>query len=216
MRRRGVGAALLAGVVGLTGCTAAEEPPAKTSTPAPEPTTLASYDARGVTVVRGPFCDRVSPTALEHALGEMPEGHRSWENGDRLRLPDGTRDRVQEYGCSWTGPDGTRAAAWVFAPPVTPKRARTLVREATGPECSTTGGGDFGDPSVATTCTDAGVTQWAHRGLFGDAWLSCTLEPGSDTSDETSDETSGEAGGESSVEERASAWCVAVLEAARA
>jgi hypothetical protein len=202
MRRRALGAALVAAVTCVAACTGSDEtPPESTPAPTPEPTTLASYDVTGVGVVRGPFCDRVSPTGIEHALGAAPEAHGAWENGDRVRLPDGSRDRVQEYGCSWTAADGTRASAWVFAPPVTPQRARSLVREATGTECSTHGGGDFGDPSVATTCTTDGTTVHAYRGLFGDAWLSCTLSVPGDVAE---------------VEARTSAWCVAVLEAARA
>jgi hypothetical protein len=206
MRRGRLGAALVAGatgavgVIGLTACSGpAESPPEPAA--APKPTTLASYDTAGVGVVRGPFCDRVSPTGIEHALGDAPEEHRTWQNGDRVRLPDGTRDRVQEYGCSWTAGDGTRATAWVFAPPITPQRARSLVREATGGGCSTHGGGAFGRPSVATTCTADGATERAHRGLFGDAWLTCTLETTGDGAE---------------LGERTSAWCVAVLEAARA
>jgi hypothetical protein len=200
---QGVGTLLV--VLLLTGCTGLgggdagagpDEAPAAT-----QPTSLASYDARGVTVVRGPFCQRVSPTGVEHALGEPPRRSRGWANGDRVRLPDGTRDRVQEFGCSWTGPGGAVARAWVFATPITRERARGLARDAGGPGCRARTGVGFGQVSVSTRCTERGRTTATYRGLFGDAWLTCEL-----TADAPAE----------AVVQRTGEWCVAVLEATRA
>lgn len=199
MRGRILGVALAGGVWWLTGCTADDEQPEPD--PQAEPTTLASYDAEGLSVVRGPFCDRVSPTGIEHALGDAPETHDAWDNGDLVRLPDGSRDRIHEHGCSWTAEDGTRARAWVFVPPVTVRQARSLVEDASGPACSTTPQTDFGRVSLATSCAEDGVTEQTYRGLFSDAWLTCSLS----VPDESSD-----------LDQRTSAWCVSVLEAARA
>lgn len=182
--------------------------PADTPAPAPrpeadpQPTTLASYDTTGVGAVRGPFCDRVSPTGIEHALEDVPADSEAWDNGDRVRLPDGSRDRVQEFGCRWTAADGTQASAWVFAPPVTRAEARTLRRERPGQGCSTHRGDDLGSPSVVWRCEDSeGSTEERYAGLLGDAWLTCTLS------------ASGPADRELDV--RTSEWCVAVVEAAR-
>ena len=201
-RRPGAAALVLL----LAGCTpTTEDPPerpAPRQVPTAEPTSLASYETDGVAVTRGPFCDRVSPTGIEHALGAVAESHEEYGNGDRLRLPDGSRTISHEYGCTWTDADGTTARAWVFVPPVTAGWARELVAEAAQPgRCRRTGSGEFGTPSVAVSCrTEAGAeTSW--RGLYGDAWLVCSLagpEPAA------------------ALDRRVDEWCVAVLEAARA
>ncbi|GAA1476370.1 hypothetical protein GCM10009623_08160 [Nocardioides aestuarii] len=170
--------------------------------PAAEPTTLASYDVAGVEVARAPFCERVSPTGIEHALGGPPASNETWDNGDRVRLPDGSRDRVQEYGCRWTAADGTTASAWVFVPPVDPRAARALAREEPAADCTRIEGDRFGGPSVTWACPTEGGTQERYAGRLGDAWLTCTLTAagGRDTEADT----------------RTSEWCVAVVEAARA
>jgi len=187
----------------LAACTVARRDPGPSGPDPPgdpTPTTLEAYDAAGTAVSRSPFCDRVSPTGIEHALGEAARSHRDHGNGDRVRLPDGTRTIAHEYGCEWRGVGGVVARAWVFVPPVPRGRARALVEEAVAGRCSRTGSGDFGSPSVATRCrTDEGVER-SWRGLFGDAWLVCTL-------------TSRERG--VATEQRTSEWCVSVLEAAR-
>ncbi len=172
----------------------------------PRPTTLASYDAQGAVVVRGPFCDRVSPTGIEHALGDVPARSEAWDNGDRVRLPDGSHDRVHEYGCRWTAADGTRAEAWVFAPPVAARQARELRRERPDERCRIFRGDDFGTASVGWRCRDgagsAGGTEERYAGLFGDGWLTCTL--------------SGAGAPAAELDVRTSEWCVSVLDAARA
>lgn len=191
---------------GLNGCSAPEAPPAPEPEVEPLPSTLESYGTTGVNVVRGPFCDRVSPTGVEHALADVPADSESWENGDRERLPDGTRDRVQEYGCRWTAADGTQASAWVFAPPVTPALARTLSRDLVhdgyGARCRPAlGAADFGAPGATATCMlDTGNSLIERAGLFGDAWLTCTLSAPGDPAD---------------LPARASEWCVHVIEATR-
>ena len=136
----------------------------------------------------------------------MPADSESWVNGDRERLPDGTRDRVQEYGCRWTAADGSQASAWVFAPPVTPTEAgalsRDVVRDGYGAACRPApGAADFGAPGAAATCTlDTGNSLVERAGLFGDAWLTCSLSAPGDPAD---------------LPARASEWCVQVVEAAR-
>ncbi len=201
--RRVVAATSAAVVLLLAACTTGSSGPGPSSgdTPAAEPTTLESYDTDEVAVERAPFCDRVSPTGIEHALDQAAGSHRDWGNGDRVRLPDGTRTIAHEYGCEWAGADGVIARAWVFVPPVTRGRAGRLVDDAVAGRCARTGSDEFGTPSVATRCrTDEGVER-SWRGLFGDAWLVCTL---------TSPDAS------ASTDERTSEWCVSVLDAARA
>jgi hypothetical protein len=195
---RWIGAAATALLLG--GCSLVGESPEQG--PEADPTTLTSYDAKEAEVVRGPFCDRVSPTGVEHALGAVPADGERWENGDRVRLPDGSRDRVHEFGCRWTGEDGAVATAYLFVPPVTPPEARSLARDATGAGCSTFAAQGFGRPNVATRCVDEdATTELTYRGLFGDAWVVCSLQTPGDPA---------------SLPTRASAWCVEVLEAARA
>jgi hypothetical protein len=195
---RWIGAAATALLLG--GCSLVGESPEQG--PEADPTTLTSYDAKEAEVVRGPFCDRVSPTGVEHALGAVPADGERWENGDRVRLADGSRDRVHEFGCRWTGEDGAVATAYLFVPPVTPPEARSLARDAIGAGCSTFAAQGFGRPNVATRCVDEdATTELTYRGLFGDAWLVCSLQTPGDPA---------------SLPTRASAWCVEVLEAARA
>lgn len=182
----------------------ADQPSAPTggpARPAAEPTTLASYDVGGVEVARAPFCERVSPTGIEHALGGPPASNETWDNGDRVRLPDGSRDRVQEYGCTWTAADGTTASAWVFVPPVDRRAARSLAREEPAADCMRIDGDRFGSPSVTWDCPTEGGTQERYAGRLGDAWLTCTL-----TSSGVRD---------AGTDSRTSEWCVAVVEAAR-
>jgi hypothetical protein len=176
-----------------------EGPPQPTASP--EPTTLASYDVRGVRVARAPFCDRVSPTGIEHALDDVPADSEAWGNGDLVRLPDGTRDRVQEYGCAWTAADGTRASAWVLVPPVDRGTARDLAREEPAEGCRPFDGDPFGGLSATWACPTEGGTEERYAGRLGDAWLTCSLDVSGLRDAET--------------DSRASEWCVTVVEAAR-
>lgn len=199
-RPRRLAAVVATVAVLLGGCT--EAPPE----PAPQPkdpgTPLASYDTTAVAVDRAPFCDRVEPSAVEEALDRPAKQTKSYDNGDALTLPDGEKDVAHEYGCAWVARRVT-ARAWVFAPPVTPGRARALVRTAV-----TTGGCPvqergpaFGRPSVARVCRTPDLAEASYRGLFGDAWLSCSVSlRGVDDLD---------------LLDRAGRWCVAVAEAAR-
>jgi hypothetical protein len=173
---RGIAAGLLVlGLVALGGCQGT--PSAEPTTPPPTPTTtpLSAYS----TPIRAPvsrslFCDRVSPTAIEHAIGGPAEESTKWVNGD----PTPTGDRGREYGCSWsaTGSSGGgHASAWVFAPPITRARATALAKMSPGMKCERSKSAlEFGDPRSSYVCrlnTGAQVTQLA--GLFGDAWLTC-------------------------------------------
>jgi hypothetical protein len=187
---------VLAIALGLTGCTSeAPEPDAK---PSVDASPLASYDTGRIAVVRSPFCDRITSEAVRDALGDAADDTVAWNPGDPV--PGLARDRGHEFGCRYATDDGIAAQAWLFAPPVTPARARELMRESKG--CWRAEGTDFGDPSAATRCGSDGTVAIGYRGLFGDAWLSCTVEASG--REEPADLT-----------ERADRWCAQVLEATR-
>jgi hypothetical protein len=191
------GAAVAAGVV-------LREPDQRPAPPAdPLATRLAAIDTGTAVVRRAPFCGAVPPAATVAATaGRSPE-LTSWSNGDRLRVGSGT-EVAHEYGCSWRSPSGTVAAAWVFAPPVTPQRGRELATAAAGAGCrQLTGAAAYGDPSAALTCTSGTRTTVSYRGLFGDAWLVCEL---------TATDPSAVTG----LPDLADRWCAQVLLAAGA
>lgn len=173
-------------------------------TPAPEAasyqgTDLADFDTTTAVVQRAPFCELVAEEAVEEALGGAGE-LTAWGNGEQAAaLPDG--DVAHEYGCGYTGA-GTEARAWVFAPPVTRTRAQALAEVSPAKGCTATAGAAaFGSPSAATTCTSGEQRTVSWRGLFGDAWLTCSLTQGVGTP-------------EADLVARAGRWCVAVAQAA--
>lgn len=206
----GAAAAVLV-TVGVSACDdGGEQPAADRSAPATPTSTgtpLASLDTSRMSVARASFCDRVAPTAVEAAVDSRQYDDTSYSNGDHARLTSGLSDVAHEYSCAWTAPDGTQARAWVFAPPVTPSQARRLSRAELRPGCTRAStDAAFGSRSVATSCghqaTGAGRGLGYH-GLFGDAWLSCTL-------------TAPKGKAPDDLPERADHWCAAVLRAASA
>jgi hypothetical protein len=164
-------------------------------------TPLSKYDATGVVVARGPFCDALDDRQVSAALGSDPADSSSWENGDTIDVGNGVQDVTHEFGCRYTAADGTIAQAWVFAPPVDAEQAQRLAKGAAkGPGCAAGAGAAFGTPTIALTCTKDDVARASYRGLFGDAWLVC--------------EVARPAGATWDVADRAGRWCVGVLEAA--
>ena len=118
----------------------------------------------------------MADAAVEEALGAAPEEASAYGNGDQARLAPGIRDRAHEYGCSWTA-DGTTAAAWVYAPPVSRVVATELLRQARAVKgCEpVTAAPAYGEPSAGLVCTSTRGREVTFRGLFGDAWLVCSL-----------------------------------------
>lgn len=174
-------------------------PPSYTSTP------IADFDTSVVALARAPFCDLLSEDALSEALGGEPAAITTYANGEPAELAPGLTDVAHEYGCRIEGPGGAEVRAWLFAPPVTRSRAAELVEEAAQRRSCTRPpqAPAYGAPSVTLVCP-AGDRRWASfRGLFGDAWLACSLAGAATLSD---------------VEllDRAGRWCVAVAEAATA
>ena len=187
------------GVVVLDGDDGADDGREATSTP------LSSYDTSGVTILRTEFCDRVPDAAVEEALGTTADESSDYGNGDVVRLAPGLRDRAHEFGCSWSG-GGATAAAWVYAPPVPRSQTGELLRQARSTDgCEPVAGAPaYGDPSVALVCTSDRASEVSFRGLFGDAWLVCTLRRRGVSAGEGVDE----------AVDRAGRWCVASARAA--
>jgi hypothetical protein len=165
-------------------------------------TPLSDYESTSVALTRAPFCDRLPAEAVKEALGGAKGRTTSYDNGQRAELTTGVDDIAHEYGCRVVGPRG-ELRAWVFAPPVTVGRARDLA-EAVAQRKGCTRPAQapaYGAPTVALICP-AGSQRWASfRGLFGDAWLSCSLSAPASLSD-------------ADLLDRAGRWCVAVAEAA--
>jgi hypothetical protein len=196
------GTLLVAGL--LVACTGSDpEPEAAPSAPS---TPLASYDTAGLVVARAPFCDRIAEEAVTAVLGGEQAASSSYENGESARIGD-RRDVAHEHGCAYRAEDGTTARAWVFAPPVTPARARGLARAAESERgCRPAAEAPaFGRPSAALVCRDGDDSTASFRGLFGDAWLTCTV---------TASSAAGDPEGVEDQLDRAGRWCVAVVEAA--
>ncbi len=161
---------------------------------------LSSYDTMALAVARRDFCARISDEAVLDALGAAAADEGRYGDGDDLPAGDGV---AHEHGCWYDAASGARAAAWVFTPPVTAERAGALVRQAGREDaCEAQAGAPaYGDPTVAVVCGDAGLVTASYRGLFGDAWLACTLSLPGRT-------------GQQELLDRAGRWCVAVAEAA--
>lgn len=154
----------------------------------PLTTPLAGFDTLHVAVKRSAFCGRIPAADVAHLVGATAHG-TSWSDGDTVSLGT-TADVAHEYGCSWTGSGGRTISAWVFAPPVTATQAASYASAAaTG--CSRVPG-VFGATSVGLRCG----TSYSFRGLFGDAWLVCTMS------------------GPQASADLAGRWCVTVVRAA--
>jgi hypothetical protein len=193
-------AAAIACCVALAGCSgSSDSEPRPTTAPSEAKesgTTLEDVDTTALVVPRGPFCDRVDPAAATNALGEEPADVSAYRSGQRIKISDDVADVVHEFGCRWTAGDKA-AEAWVFAPPITRKRAAALARGVQGlSECLDHPGPDFGRPSASCASVDDDAVAISFQGLFGDAWLTCSLTLAR--------------GGQSEVDERASRWCAAV------
>lgn len=186
-----------AAVVGAGVALSAPEDDEPVAEVVPTTTTVADLDTSTVAGRRAGFCDRVAPEDVAEALGGEPAATASYENGEPMPLAAGGDDVAHEFSCTWTGTDGTVARGWVFAPPVTPERARELRRLAVRtPGCRRLPDAPaYGAPSAALRCTVDGAGEISFRGLLGDAWLTCTLH-GPEADD---------------LEDRADRWCASVL-----
>lgn len=190
-------------LVGAAACQG--DSPTPTSLPSESSTPLASYETAGLSVAREAFCARIAPVEVVEALGGEVASSTSYNNGEPAQVTSRVKDVAHEFDCTWTAADGTTARAWVFAPPVTRARARDLEKQARAmADCRPDEGApDFGTHSVALLCGASRFTTASYRGLFGDAWLTCSLRTRAQGTDQ----------GE--LLDRAGRWCVTVVEAAR-
>ena len=189
--RKGLLVTLVCLLLALAGCSDSE--PGSPRTTAPR--AIGDLDPASMSLVRVEFCDLVPAGAVQAALGAVPAGDTSWRNGDPV--PGGSADEIgREFGCGWSAAAGSTARAWVFARPVTPPFARTLVRSAAKTDGCRSARSAFGRPAVLETCSRANNKQLArHSGLFGDTWLTCEVtQPGT----------------RKAATARANAWCLAV------
>ncbi|PWN02386.1 hypothetical protein DJ010_14905 [Nocardioides silvaticus] len=176
--------------------------PPETAAPAYSSTPLGDLDTATVALARAPFCDRIPEEAVAEALDGKVGPTASYDAGQAAELAPGIKDVAHEHGCRIAGPGGTEVRAWVFVPPVTRDRATDLVTEAAGREgCSRATAPAYGDPSVALLCPSGKRTWVSFRGLFGDAWLACSLSAPSRLA-------------EQELLDRTGRWCVAVAQAA--
>lgn len=211
-----VGAPLALAALVLSGCSGAAEPDASGSgTPSPTPveaTPLESLTTAGVVVPRADPCEGLPETAVVDALGAPATAADRWADGEPARLSPGLRDVAHEWGCAWTAADGSAVRAWVFAPPLTPGRARGVARSVVADDgCRPVADAPaFGEPTAARLCRtgDGGrVLEAAFSGLFGDAWLSCSVAaPRAETRTAVARDA---------LVARAGAWCAQVLASAR-
>ncbi|WP_244929547.1 hypothetical protein [Nocardioides sp. W7] len=172
------------------------------SDPAPRVTadlTLADLDTSVLAARRAGFCPGITAEQVAGALGGEPTASASYDNGEQVAMAEEVTDVAHEFGCSWTGADGAVARGWVFAPPVPAERARRLARAAVRtPGCRALPEAEaYGAPSVAVVCADGDGRVVSYRGLFGDAWLSCSLSAPA-------------AVARAELVDRADRWCAAV------
>lgn len=180
-------------------CTGSGDEPSEPSA-APPATALGDLDTASVSVARADFCSTIPDAAAEAALDDSVARTAHYGNGDSVEIAAGITDVSHEFGCRFAGESGTEARAWVFAPQVTPAKARELAAELRRTKGCTPlpQAAAFGTPTIAVSCTSkAGVTA-SYRGLFGDAWLACSV-------------TRTSAAGLPGAADR---WCSAVLAAA--
>jgi len=142
------------------------------------PTHIDAFVAAAAPVQRVSFCSRVSDDAVVAAVGEVAST-RHYGNGERATVLPGVKDVAHEYNCTFVGTSGDVARAWVFVPAVTPGQARALVNDVRRRKgCRVVEGHDFGSPGTGSLCRSKGRTEATYRGLFVDAWLSCSVTDG--------------------------------------
>lgn len=178
-----------------------EEPTTPTTVEEPS-VPLTDFDTTQLVARRTAFCGDVPDRVVTEALDGDPAAETAYGNGDRVKVAGGSRDVAHEFSCSWNAPDGTVARAWVFAPPVTPERARSLVTGARKTDgCAPVAGAPaYGVPSLALVCEKGDTRVVSHRGLFGDAWLTCEL-------------TAPASVARAAQQDRAGRWCVGIATA---
>ena len=158
-----------------TACTGDESGSGSADEPVAEPTPITEFDAEAAALTRGDFCDRIPEEAVTAAVGEVASTDH-YGNGERERITGAVTDVAHEFNCTFRGTSGAVARAWVFVPRVTRAQARSLVADVTKPQgCRAVDGRSFGTPGTGSVCATSRGTEAAYRGLFTDAWFSCSV-----------------------------------------
>ena len=202
---RGVACRLLPALLLLavgTACTGDGGDSGSGKEPAAEPTPITAFDATTAALTRDDFCDRIPDEAVAAAVGEVATTDH-YGNGERKTVTKGVTDVAHEFNCTFTGESGAIARAWVFVPRVTPDQAKALVADVKKSKgCRAVDGESFGTPATGSVCTTPDGTEAAYRGLFTDAWFSCSV-----TAKDLDEPT---------LLEQAGQWCVSTATAAEA
>ena len=144
--------------------------------------------------------------AVTDALGGEADSEAAYGNGDEESIAGVGTDVVHELGCSWMR-NGATARAWVFARPVSPAFARTVV--ATGERakgCRSVTGPSYGEPTSLQVCTlPDGTSRVRYAGLFGQTWLTCELAASASASTSATEAPQ--------LRSRTDQWCVEVVNA---
>jgi len=136
-------------------------------------------------VVRTAFCDSIESEQVEAALGGPVEATDHYANGERASLAPDVTDVAHENGCVFRGASDSGdvvAKAWVFVPPVAADDAAALADAARDDEdCNPVDdAAAYGEETVALVCSEGEgrgrTVEISFRGLFGDAWLACSLQ----------------------------------------
>jgi hypothetical protein len=143
--------------------------------PAAEPTPITAFDATSAALTREDFCDRIPDEAVTAAVGEVASTHH-YGNGERTPITGDVTDVAHEFNCTFTGGSGAVARAWIFVPRVTRNQAKALVADVRKTKgCRAVDGESFGTPGTGSVCTTSDGTEATYRGLFTDAWFSCSV-----------------------------------------
>ena len=199
---RGAASRLLTALLLLAGGTACTGGGGSGSSdePAAEPTPITEFDAASAALSREDFCDRIPDEAATAAVGEVASTDH-YGNGEKKQITDEVTDVAHEFSCTFVGASGALARAWVFVPRVTQAQAEDLVAAVKKAEgCRVVDGKSFGTPGTGTVCTTTAGTEAAYRGLFTDAWFSCSV-----TAKDLDEPT---------LLEQAGQWCVSAATAA--
>jgi hypothetical protein len=165
----------IATALSAAGCSGDDEPERKVEV---NPTPIDTFVSDAVQVSRASFCSRIAAEAVTAAIGEVAST-RHYGNGERARVTGRVRDVAHEYNCTFVGTSGDVARAWIFVPRVTRAQARALVRDVRRSRgCRLLDGHSFGSPGTGSICTHGGRREAAYRGLFVDAWLTCSVTDG--------------------------------------
>lgn len=196
-------AVLMAALLGLSGCGNDTDEPTTTASDSAgasdSPTASTSpSETAAPSSARTDFCAQIPRPAIRTALYGAAIYDEAWTPGKDADVRGGVHAAGAEFGCAWTAKDGTTVTAWLFAAPVSADEGATLVKKA-GAGCEHKKVRAPGaDAAVTVQCISDDDTVTRTQALYGDAWLSCSLQtPGILTR-----------------LDRAADWCDAVREAA--